>query len=159
MQNCEHDFAEQCWVVLAFSNLTCQMLVLWAVSVATVESFIPLFPYKLFKESLQVENVVTFSQHQCKITWRKLCFQVLHQWLSIITIVILGIMFYLLVLLPFTLKGYLVKGSRRIHDTWNWLLHPKLTEDLLRMMPLHYPKEDQWHLGPPNMLPDSAIHR
>ena len=68
MQNCEHDFAEQCRVVLAFSNLTCQMLVLRAVSVATVESFIPIFPYKLFRESLQVQNVVTFSQHQCKIT-------------------------------------------------------------------------------------------
>ena len=52
--------------------------------------FYPLFPYKLFRESLQVENVVTFSQHQCKITWRKLCFQVLHQWLLIITIAILG---------------------------------------------------------------------
>ena len=90
MQNCEHDFAEQCRAVLAFSNVTCQMLVLRAVSVATVESFIPLFPYKLFRESLQVENVVTFSQHQCKITWRKLCFQVLHQWLPIITIAILG---------------------------------------------------------------------
>ena len=70
-----------------------------------------------------------------------------------------GIMFYLPVLLPFTLKGYLVKGSRCIHDTWNWLLHPKLTEDSLRMMPLHYPKEYQRHLGPPNMLPSSAIRR
>ena len=70
-----------------------------------------------------------------------------------------GIMFYLPVLLLFTLKGYLVKGSRRIHDTWNWLLHPKLTEDQLRLMPLHYTKEDQWHLGPPNMLPGSAIRR
>ena len=61
------------------------------------------------------------------------------------------------VLLPFTLKGYLVKGSRRIHHKWNWLLHPKLTEDPLGMMPLHYPKVYQWHLGPPNMLPGSAI--
>ena len=40
-----------------------------------------------------------------------------------------GHMFYLPVLLPFTLEGYLVKVSRRIHDKWNWLLHPKLTED------------------------------
>ena len=65
-------------------------------------------------------------------------------------------MFCLPVLLPFTLKGYLVKGSRRIHDKWNWLLHPKLMEDPLGMMPLHYPKVYQWHLGPPNMLPGSA---
>ena len=36
--------------------------------------FIPIFPYKLFRESLRVQNLVTFSQHQCKITWRKLCF-------------------------------------------------------------------------------------
>ena len=70
-----------------------------------------------------------------------------------------GLMLYLPVLLPFTLEGYLVKVSRRIHDEWNWLLHPKLTEDPLRMMPLHYPKVYQWHLGPPNMLPDSAIRR
>ena len=68
-----------------------------------------------------------------------------------------GRMFYLAVLLPFTLEGYLVKVSRRIHDKWNWLLHPKLTEDSFRMMPLHYPKVYQWHLGPPNMLPGSAI--
>ena len=55
----------------------------------TVE-FISIFPYKLFRESLQIQNLVTFSQHQCKITWRKLCFQGLHQWLSIITIATLG---------------------------------------------------------------------
>ena len=47
--------------------------------------FIPIFPYKLFKKSLWVQNLVTFSQHQCKITWKKLCFQGLHQWLPIIT--------------------------------------------------------------------------
>ena len=46
------------------------------------------------------------------------------------------------VLLPFTLEGYPVKGSRRIHGKWNWLLHPKLTEDPLEMMPFHYPKVD-----------------
>ena len=63
------------------------------------------------------------------------------------------------VLLPFTLEGYFVKGNQRIHDKWNWLLHPKLTEDPLRMMPLHYPKVDQWHLSPPNMLPSGAIRR
>ena len=68
-------------------------------------------------------------------------------------------MFCLPVLLPFTLEGYFVKVSRRIHDKWNWLLHPKLTEDPLRMMPFHYPKVDQWHLGPPNMLPGDAIRR
>ena len=90
MQNCEHDFAEQCRAVLAFSNLTCQMIVLRATSVATLESFIPIFPYKLFRESLQVQNVVTYSIHQGKITLRTLCFQVLHQWLPIITIAILG---------------------------------------------------------------------
>ena len=68
-------------------------------------------------------------------------------------------MFCLPVLLPFTLEGYFVKVSRRIHDKWNWLLHLKLTEDPLGMMPLHYPKVDQWHLGPPNMLPGGAIRR
>ena len=68
-------------------------------------------------------------------------------------------MFYHPVLLPFALEGYLVKGSRHIHDKWNWLLHPKLTEDPLKKMPFHYPKVYQWHLGPPNMLPGSAIRR
>ena len=68
-------------------------------------------------------------------------------------------MFYRSVLLPFTLERYFVKGSRCIHDKWNWLLHPKLTEDPLGMSPLHYPKVDQWHLSAPNMLPDSAIRR
>ena len=38
MQNCEHDLAEQCRAMLAFSNLACQMLLLRAVSVATLES-------------------------------------------------------------------------------------------------------------------------
>ena len=90
MQNCEHDLAKQCRAILAFSNLTCQMLLLRAVSVATLESFIPIFPYKLFSESLRVQDVVTFSQHQCKITRVQLCFQGLHQWLPIIIIAILG---------------------------------------------------------------------
>ena len=36
--------------------------------------------------SLQVQDVVTFYQHQCKITRVQLCFQYLHQWLLIITI-------------------------------------------------------------------------
>ena len=90
MQNCEHDLADQCRDVLAFSKLTCQMLLLRAMSVATLESFNLIFPYKLFKESLQVQNVITFFQHQCKITWRKLCFQDLHQWFPIITIATLG---------------------------------------------------------------------
>ena len=90
MQNCEHDLDDQCRDVLAFSKHTCQMLLLRAVSVATLESFILIFPYKLFRESLRVQNVVTFFQHQCKITWRKLCFQGLHQWLLIITIATLG---------------------------------------------------------------------
>ena len=71
----------------------------------------------------------------------------------------MDMMFYLLVLLPFTLEGYSVKVSRRIHDKWNWLLHPKLTEDPIGMMPLHYPKVDQRHLRPSNMLPGSAIRR
>ena len=48
--------------------------------------FIPIFPYKLFREFLRVQNLVTFSQNQYKITWRKLCFQGLHQWLPIVTI-------------------------------------------------------------------------
>ena len=68
-------------------------------------------------------------------------------------------MFCLLVLLPFTLEGHFVKVSRRIHNKWNQLLHTKLTEDPLRMMPLHYPKVDQCHFGPPNMLPGNAICR
>ena len=68
-------------------------------------------------------------------------------------------MFYLSLLLPFTLEGYFVKVSRRIHDKWNWLLYPKLMEDPLGMMTLHYPKVDQWHLGPPNMLLGGAICR
>ena len=68
-------------------------------------------------------------------------------------------MFCLPILLPFTLEGYFVKVSRRIHDKWNQLLHPKLMEDPLEMMPLHYPKVDQWHLGPPNMLSGGAIRR
>ena len=71
----------------------------------------------------------------------------------------MDMMFYLPVLLPFTLEGYSVKVSRRIHDKWNWLLHPQLTEDPIGMMPLHYPKVDQWHLDPPNMLPGGAIRR
>ena len=52
-----------------------------------------------------------------------------------------------------------MKVSRHIHNLWNWLLHPKLIEDPLGTMPLHYPKVHQWHLGPPNMLPDSTIHK
>ena len=44
----EHDLAEQCRAVLAFSNLTCQMLLLGVVSVATLES---LSPYSLTKFS------------------------------------------------------------------------------------------------------------
>ena len=80
MQNCEHDLANQCRDVLAFSKLTYQML----------ESFILIFPYKLFRESLRVQNVIKFFQHQCKITWRKLCFRDLHQWFPIITIATLG---------------------------------------------------------------------
>ena len=71
----------------------------------------------------------------------------------------MGNIFYRPVPFPFTLEGYPVKVSRRIHDPWNWLLHPKLMEDLLKMMPLHYPKVYQWHLGPLNMLPSHAIHR
>ena len=79
--------------------------------------------------------------------------------LSVGPLLNIDIMFCLPVFVPFTLEGYFVKVSRRIHHKWNWLLHPKLTEDRLGMMPLHYPKVHQWHLGPPNMLPDSAIHR
>ena len=79
--------------------------------------------------------------------------------LSVGPLLNIDIMFCLSVLFPFTLEGYFVKLSRRIHDKWNWLLHPKLTDDPLGMMPLHYPKVDQWHLGPPNMLPGGAIHR
>ena len=79
--------------------------------------------------------------------------------LSVGPLLNIDIMFCLPVLLPFTLEGYFVKISRRIHHKWNWLLHPKLTEDPLGMMPLHYPKVDQWHLGPSNMLPSGAIRR
>ena len=68
-------------------------------------------------------------------------------------------MFCLPVLLPFTLEGYFVKVSQRIHDKWNWLIHPKLMEDPFGRMPFHYPKVGQWHLGLPNMLPGGAIHR
>ena len=71
----------------------------------------------------------------------------------------MGSMFYHPILVPFTLEGYPVKVNWRIHDPWNQLLHPKLMEDPLGMTPLHYPKVYQWHLGPPNMLPGSAIHR
>ena len=71
----------------------------------------------------------------------------------------MGNMFYRPIPVPFTVEGYPVKVSRRIHDKWNRLLHPKLTEDPLGMMPLHYPKVDQWHLSPPNMLPSGAIPR
>ena len=77
--------------------------------------------------------------------------------LSVGPLLNIDIMFCLPVLLPFTLEGYFVKVSRRIHHKWNWLFHPKLTEDPLGMMPLHYPKVDQWYLGPPNMLPGGAI--
>ena len=79
--------------------------------------------------------------------------------LSVGPLLNIDIMFCLPVLLPFTLEGYFVKVSRRIHHKWNWLLHPKLTKDPLRMMPLHYPKVDQWHLSPPNMFPGGAIRR
>ena len=79
--------------------------------------------------------------------------------LSVGTLLNIDIMFCLPVLLPFTLEGYFVKVSRRIHHKWNQLLYPKLMEDPLGMMPLHYPKVDQWHLGPPNMLLDGAIRR
>ena len=79
--------------------------------------------------------------------------------LSVGPLLNIDIMFCLPVLLPFTLEGYFVKVSRCIHHKWNWLLHPKLTEDPLGIMPLHYPKVDQWHLGPPNMLPGDAIRR
>ena len=51
MQNCEHDLAEQCQVVLAFSNLTCQMLLLGAVSVETLES-LSLYSHTNFLGSL-----------------------------------------------------------------------------------------------------------
>ena len=67
MQNCEHDFVEQCRAMLAFSNLTSQMLVLRAMSVATLESFIPIFPHKLFSESLRVQDVVTFLNINVKL--------------------------------------------------------------------------------------------
>ena len=79
--------------------------------------------------------------------------------LSVGPLLNIDIMFCLPILLPFTLEGYFVKVSRRIHHNWNWLLHPKLTEDPLGVMPLHYPKVDQWHLGLPNMLPGGAICR
>ena len=79
--------------------------------------------------------------------------------LSVGPLLNIDIMFCLPVLLPFTLEGYFVKVNRCIHHKWNWLLHPKLTKDPLGMMPLHYPKVDQWHLGPPNMLPSYAIRR
>ena len=79
--------------------------------------------------------------------------------LSVGPLLNIDIMFCLPALLSFTLEGYFVKVSQRIHLKWNWLLHPKLTEDPLGVMPLHYPKVDQWHLGPPNMLPDGAICR
>ena len=68
-------------------------------------------------------------------------------------------MFYHPILVPFTLEGYLVKVARRIHELWKRLLHPKLMEDTRWMMPLHYPKIYQWHLGPPNMLADNAIRK
>ena len=90
MQNCEHDLAEQCRAMLAFSNLACQMLLLRAVSVATLES-LSLYSLTNFSESLcEYKILVTFSQHQCKITRVQLCFQGLHQWLLIITIATLG---------------------------------------------------------------------
>ena len=60
---------------------------------------------------------------------------------------------------PIYLGGIFCEGQSTFHDKWNWLLHPKLTEDPLGMMPLHYPKVDQWHLGPPNILPGGAIRR
>ena len=52
-----------------------------------------------------------------------------------------------------------MKVGRHIHDKWNQLLHPKLTKDPLGMMPFHYPKVYQWHLGPLNMLLSGAIYR
>ena len=79
--------------------------------------------------------------------------------LSVGPLLNIDIMFCLPVLLPFTLEGYFVKVNRRIHHKWNWLLHPKLTKDLLGIMPLHYSKVDQWHLGPSNMLLGGAICR
>ena len=79
--------------------------------------------------------------------------------LSVGPLLNIDIIFCLPVLLPFTLERYFVKVSRRIHHKWNWLRHPKLTEDPLGMMPFHSPKVDQWHLGPPNMLPGCAIRR
>ena len=48
--------------------------------------FYPHIPLQNFSECLRVQDVVTFYQHQCKITWVQLCFQCLHQWLLIITI-------------------------------------------------------------------------
>ena len=51
------------------------------------------------------------------------------------------------------------KVAQRIHELWKRLLHPKLMEDTLVMMPLHYPKIYQWHLSPPNMLADNAIRK
>ena len=58
---------------------------------SNTREFYPHIPLQTWiRESLRVQNVVTFSQHQCKITWRKLCFHGLHQWLPIITIATLG---------------------------------------------------------------------
>ena len=71
----------------------------------------------------------------------------------------MGNMFCHLVPLPFTLEGYPRKVGRHIHDKWNRLLHPKLIEDPLEMMPLHYQEVYQWHLDLPNMLTGCAIHR
>ena len=65
----------------------------------------------------------------------------------------MGMMFGRPILIPFTLEGYSVKVDRYIHDKWNRLLHPKLMEYSLRMMPLHYPKVDQRHLSLLDMLP------
>ena len=89
---------QQCRTWLGWTVLSCVSLLQPYLPNATIRSsecsntgeFIPVFPYKLFRESLQVQNLVTFSQHQCKITWRKLCFQGLHQWLLIIKIATSG---------------------------------------------------------------------
>ena len=60
---------------------------------------------------------------------------------------------------PIYLGGIFCEGQLTYSPQVELLLHPKLMEDPLKMMPLHYPKVDQWHLGPPNMLLGGAICR
>ena len=60
---------------------------------------------------------------------------------------------------PIYLGGIFCEGQSTYSPQVELVASSQIDENPLRMMPLHYPKVDQWHLGPPNMLPDSAIHR